>query len=248
MASGGMVSTYQRYINGVPIPPSRKTLRLREKYVVLLVFFTFGIVCFGAFFFLPDLRDRVNVDEFRRFRLQIGQAGGDMFVPQANIGGHKGEGDEVDIHQQQDKAELEKKMQWDEEHKKMMEKIRQNLELSESEHNALREDIQAEKQKLLDKQKEDQAQKAEDDKNQALNEVKEHEGVKIPQGNINLQPPSSETEQINKIRQETVKEVQVNLYVSYAKYREPRFLFFKNYLVNNLLFRLHSTLQLMLRL
>lgn len=82
-ASSSVLPTVQRYINGVPVPQGRKTLRLREKYVIILVFVTFSTVCFGAFFFLPDLRDRVSVEEVRR---HLQQAGGEIFIPQARIG------------------------------------------------------------------------------------------------------------------------------------------------------------------
>lgn len=61
-AASGILPTYQRYINGVPIPNTRRILRFREKYIVLLVFAIFVTVCFGGFFFLPELRDRVKVD------------------------------------------------------------------------------------------------------------------------------------------------------------------------------------------
>lgn len=59
-----------------PIPVHRSGLRLREKYVLMLIFIAFLLLCFGAFFFVPDLRDRTYLeDAYKRF---VG-AGGDVF-------------------------------------------------------------------------------------------------------------------------------------------------------------------------
>lgn len=58
-----------------PIPVHRSGLRLREKYVLMLIFIAFLLLCFGAFFFVPDLRDRTYLeDAYKRF---VG-AGGDI--------------------------------------------------------------------------------------------------------------------------------------------------------------------------
>ena len=43
-----------------PIPGHRSGLRLRGKYVLRLIFVAFLLLCFGAFFFVPDLRDRIE--------------------------------------------------------------------------------------------------------------------------------------------------------------------------------------------
>jgi len=86
MASGGgLLPTYQqqKYINGMPLSTvGRRTLRLREKYILLLVVSVFAFVCFGAIFFMPDMRDRVASDG------HIGPVDiGDMFVPRLPAGG-----------------------------------------------------------------------------------------------------------------------------------------------------------------
>ena len=58
-----------------PIPVHRSGLRLREKYVLLLIFIAFLLLCFGAFFFVPDLRDRTYLENaYKKF---VG-AGGDI--------------------------------------------------------------------------------------------------------------------------------------------------------------------------
>ena len=50
------------------IPVHRSGLRLKEKYVLLVIFVSFLLLCFGAFFFVPDLRDRTYLeDAYRRF-------------------------------------------------------------------------------------------------------------------------------------------------------------------------------------
>lgn len=78
-ASSGILPTYQRFVNGVPVAFARRSFRPREKYVILLVFATFGLVCFGTFFFLPEFRassDRVYkvYDQFRK-------AGPEFLIP-----------------------------------------------------------------------------------------------------------------------------------------------------------------------
>lgn len=57
------------------IPVNRSGLRLKEKYVLVLIFTAFLLLCFGTFFFVPDLRDRTYLeDAYKRF---VG-AGGDI--------------------------------------------------------------------------------------------------------------------------------------------------------------------------
>ena len=87
MASGGgLLPTYQqqKYVNGVPISTvGRRTLRLREKYILLLVVSVFAFVCFGAIFFMPEMRDRVASADGHIGPVDIG----DMFVPRLPSGG-----------------------------------------------------------------------------------------------------------------------------------------------------------------
>jgi len=87
MASGGgLLPTYQqqKYVNGVPVSTvGRRTLRLREKYILLLVVSIFAFVCFGAIFFMPDMRDRVASADGQIGPVDIG----DMFVPRLPASG-----------------------------------------------------------------------------------------------------------------------------------------------------------------
>lgn len=74
-----MLPTYQRYGKGVPVSSKGKGLRLREKYIAGIVFFSFVILCFGAFFYLPELR---SVDDLRKGIRVVGR---DLFFPQIGV-------------------------------------------------------------------------------------------------------------------------------------------------------------------
>ncbi|KAI5738393.1 hypothetical protein M8J77_006389 [Diaphorina citri] len=57
MASNTPLPTFQRYLNGAPLPSSnRRSFRPLEKYLMFLVLFTVGLVFFGAFFYLPEFK------------------------------------------------------------------------------------------------------------------------------------------------------------------------------------------------
>nr|XP_050848697.1 mannosyl-oligosaccharide alpha-1,2-mannosidase IA-like isoform X6 [Vespula vulgaris] len=83
-ASGGILPSYQRLANG-GAPASlfaRRSFRPREKYLILLVFLTFAVVCFGAFFFLPDFgAGGVAVDSVYRVYRHMQKAGPDLLIP-----------------------------------------------------------------------------------------------------------------------------------------------------------------------
>ncbi|KAJ8869393.1 hypothetical protein PR048_030969 [Dryococelus australis] len=79
----GILPTYQRFVNGVPVPSfSRRSFRPREKYLILLVFMTFGVVCFGAFFFLPEFRGGSNtVNSVYNVYKHMQNAGPELLIP-----------------------------------------------------------------------------------------------------------------------------------------------------------------------
>lgn len=81
--STAVLPSYQRFANGVPVPLfSRRSFRPREKYLILLVFLTFGVVCFGAFFFLPDFRTGgAAVNSVYRVYQRMQKAGPDLLLP-----------------------------------------------------------------------------------------------------------------------------------------------------------------------
>lgn len=81
MTSTGILPSYQRFINGVPVPFSRRSFRAREKYVIFTVFITFGLVCFGTFFFLPELRGTSNADSVYKMYDQIKRSAPELLIP-----------------------------------------------------------------------------------------------------------------------------------------------------------------------
>ncbi|KAJ8927349.1 hypothetical protein NQ314_020197 [Rhamnusium bicolor] len=81
MSATGILPTYQRFVNGVPVPFSRRSFRAREKYVIFLVFVTFGLVCFGTFFFLPEFRTGGTAESVYKVYDQIKRAGPELLIP-----------------------------------------------------------------------------------------------------------------------------------------------------------------------
>jgi len=113
MASGGLLPLYQqqKYINGMPMSTvGRRTLRLREKYILLVVVSVFAFVCFGAIFFMPDMRDRVASADGHIGPVDIG----DMFVPRLPAGGNQnrhGRGSLRDPHDLNDERNFRDRVQ-----------------------------------------------------------------------------------------------------------------------------------------
>lgn len=81
MSVTGILPTYQRFVNGVPVSFARRSFRAREKYVIFFVFITFGLVCFGTFFFLPEFRTGGTVESVYRVYDQIKRAGPELLIP-----------------------------------------------------------------------------------------------------------------------------------------------------------------------
>lgn len=107
MASSGALPTYLKYVNGVPVSGARKTLRLREKYIVVLVLATFLMVCIGAVFYLPELRAS---SAFR----QIRNAGPDLLFPPPQLDDNVVRHNDVmneDPHRAEDREKLNQKIQ-----------------------------------------------------------------------------------------------------------------------------------------
>lgn len=209
MAAGSVLPTYQRYVNGVPVPQGRKTLRLREKYIILLVFLTFGIVCFGAFFFLPDLRDRVTMDEMRK---HIQEAGNVIFFPQAELGadGHPlggakvlRHGDMIDPHKIVDKAELRKKIDVAWEQQKLNEVLGDKLNMKPEDAQVMKDKVQEEKNIILMKKKEEENLAKQEEMKKQLEVEKEHGGHALPDEAAG----GSHDDEENRMRREKVKEV-----------------------------------------
>lgn len=133
MASTGVIPTYQRFVNGAPVPSvSRRSFRPREKYLILLVFLTFGVVCFGAFFFLPEYKGGTNAvnNVYVKWYEQLQNAPQILLPPPPHSNDVHNEiglvrhGDSVvlDPHKLEDKVKLLAKIEQDELSQKVLER------------------------------------------------------------------------------------------------------------------------------
>lgn len=53
-----MLPTYYRHSDGAPTTsPGKGVRRSREKFILLMIFIAFVFVCFGAFYYVPDLKE-----------------------------------------------------------------------------------------------------------------------------------------------------------------------------------------------
>lgn len=51
-----LLPQYHKYLNGAPVPFSRRTRRNSELCLVALVFISLTVICFGAVFYLPEFK------------------------------------------------------------------------------------------------------------------------------------------------------------------------------------------------
>ena len=78
---GSVLPSFQRYVNGVPVPmPSRRGFRPREKYLICFMFLTFMFVCFGTFLFLPDLKSS-NISINKVIIKHVQNVGPELLLP-----------------------------------------------------------------------------------------------------------------------------------------------------------------------
>uniref|UniRef100_A0A182P7X4 Uncharacterized protein n=1 Tax=Anopheles epiroticus TaxID=199890 RepID=A0A182P7X4_9DIPT len=84
----------------------RRSFRSREKCLILLVLSTFGFVCFGGFFFLPD---NFSADQVLKAYKQLKRAGPEIFIPAPPPAHGRGAGEE-DVHRQDDRVKLAEKI------------------------------------------------------------------------------------------------------------------------------------------
>lgn len=124
MTTTGILPTYQRYVNGVPVPFSRRYFRPREKCVIILAVLTFGLVFFGTFFFLPEFRGSNNTaDSVYKVYDQIKRAGPELLIPPPpylsdakealRVIRHDDESADVDPHVLDDREKLKAKIDQD---------------------------------------------------------------------------------------------------------------------------------------
>lgn len=108
-----MLPTYQRVSGGGGPSTSgsvnpllgRRSFRSREKCLILLVLSTFGFVCFGGFFFLPD---NFNADRVLKAYKQFQRAGPEIFIPPPPPA--HGRTGEEDFHKLDDREKLQEKI------------------------------------------------------------------------------------------------------------------------------------------
>ncbi|XP_037978028.2 mannosyl-oligosaccharide alpha-1,2-mannosidase IA [Plutella xylostella] len=96
----GILPSYQRFVNGVPVPSiSRRSFRLREKYLIISVLLTFGIVWLGALFYLPEFKSSnvVNDSVYDVYK-RIQKAGPDLLIPSPLAQNEVGDYPMVGIH------------------------------------------------------------------------------------------------------------------------------------------------------
>ncbi|XP_073166689.1 mannosyl-oligosaccharide 1,2-alpha-mannosidase IB isoform X4 [Lepidochelys kempii] len=127
-------------------PHHRATLRLSEKFILLLILSAFITLCFGAFFFLPDS------SKHKRFDLGLE----DVLIPHVdtskggkNLGGYLIHGQGHDEHRHREEEErLRNKIRAD--HEKALEEAKEKLKKSRDE---IRAEIQTEKNKVAQEMK-----------------------------------------------------------------------------------------------
>ncbi|KAI8792114.1 mannosyl-oligosaccharide 1,2-alpha-mannosidase IA isoform X2 [Biomphalaria glabrata] len=204
---------YQRYVNGVPVPQGRKTLRLREKYIILLVFMTFTIVCLCAFMFLPNMQDKVSYD----IRKKIDEAGGDLFIPRQR---NAPDGSPLEMHIDDDLHKsgrlsnsnnndlLKNKIEtWQKE--KVMSEISKILKPEDVE--AIKKGLVSDKQLFLEQKKEEERKRKAQLDEEAKKVKKDHEGHPGARGGEPTDP------QI-KAKRDKVKEMMSHAWHGYEKY------------------------------
>lgn len=104
-----MLPTYQRIGGSQPVNPLlavRRSFRSSEKCLILLVLLTFGFVCFGGFFFLPD---NFGADRVLKVYKQFQRAGPEIFIPPPPPAHGLLDGDE-DPHKMSDREKLQEKI------------------------------------------------------------------------------------------------------------------------------------------
>jgi len=98
---------------------ARLFFRPREKSLILLVLATFGFVCFGAIFFLPDKSSIEGGNKVKRVYAELGAAGREFMLPPppsnqlANPNARLGDEDLPDHHALEDRARLMARVELD---------------------------------------------------------------------------------------------------------------------------------------
>ena len=146
------------------------------------------------------MRDLVTVDSMHQ---QMRVAGRDMFLPmdreddgskRAVFRHHPLE--HVDMHKLDDKAKILIKI----ENERLLERVRNKLNISKEAHQQIRDRILADKLKLEERLKEEELRKKEEEMKKAATEIKDHSGGTGAQG-------GAPEDKLSKQRRDKIKEV-----------------------------------------
>ncbi|XP_038076987.1 mannosyl-oligosaccharide 1,2-alpha-mannosidase IA-like [Patiria miniata] len=227
----------QRYVNGVPVPEKRFSLRTSEKYFVYLIVLVFISLCYSALFLLPELRTRTTYVDAPEKMFQH-----NVDLPGGNKGGVVGHNplDKTgeDIHGSEDKKKFRLQLRLDEtlqrakdalnggmnmgkeivqdskkdgmgENAEKDDKLR--VDVAKDEHKDVKEEVDQDKQKFLEKQKEEEAKRKEEQKEADLKKAEGNfEGVNLPDG----EPDDEES----KKRRDAIREMMLHAWNGYEKY------------------------------
>lgn len=84
-----LLPQYHKYLNGAPVPFSRRTRRNSELCLVVLVFVSLTIICFGAVFYLPEFKASYG-GTINTVYKQIQNAGPELLLPVRGNARHDG--------------------------------------------------------------------------------------------------------------------------------------------------------------
>lgn len=105
-----LLPQYHKYLNGAPVPFSRRTRRNSEFCLVVLVFISLTIICFGAVFYLPEFKATYG-GTINNVYKHIQNAGPELLLPAHGNSRHDGVLE--DPHAAWDKQALEAKIDED---------------------------------------------------------------------------------------------------------------------------------------
>lgn len=84
-----LLPQYHKYLNGAPVPFSRRTRRNSEFCLVVLVFICLTVICFGAFFYLPEFKANYG-GTINNVYKHIQNAGPELLLPAHGNSRHDG--------------------------------------------------------------------------------------------------------------------------------------------------------------
>lgn len=84
-----LLPQYHKYLNGAPVPFSRRTRRNSELCLVVLVFISLTVICFGAVFYLPELKASYG-GTINNVYKHIQNAGPELLLPAHGNARHDG--------------------------------------------------------------------------------------------------------------------------------------------------------------